>query len=137
MTAALAKRIGLLTDMGWSVRSQTESTAALETRRPFNWMIFLLLLIFSLGGGALLYTGYWLLTSRAQIFPAVEEEGIAVHGDTWLVQNQERDIARAIEAAEAIRQRGFWSVMWPSVVGSFVFVGVWFLLIWGFIALVR
>jgi len=137
MTASLAKRIGLLTDMGWSVRSQTESTAALETRRPFNWMIFLILLIFALGGGALLYVGYWLLTSRAQIFLAVEEEGITVHGDTWLLKNQEQDIARAIEAAEAIRQRGFWSVMWPSIVGSLVFVGVWFLLIWGFIAIVR
>ena len=39
MTEALSVRLGELADMGWSVKFESETTAALETRAPFNWWL--------------------------------------------------------------------------------------------------
>ena len=34
MTDPLATRVGELVDLGWSLKSQTETTAGFETRKP-------------------------------------------------------------------------------------------------------
>jgi len=130
MTPALSARVGELVDLGWSLKSQTETTAGLETRKPINWWLFALLLILFLGFGAVLYLVFWLITSRATVFLTVKDGQIVASGDTWLIEEQERERDTMIARAREIKQKGFWRVMWPSVVAIILFVAIWFVLIW-------
>jgi hypothetical protein len=74
MSDALIKRMAELTDLGWELKSHTDSTAAFETRSPFNWWAFLLWMLLLFGFGAMLYLMYYLLKPKSQLF-LVEEKG--------------------------------------------------------------
>ena len=137
MNPALAARIGELTDLGWGVRSQTESTAALETRSRFHWGVLLILLIFFLGFGAILYVGYWLLTSRQQVFLKADGNEVSIHGDVWFVESQMASLEAARRTIEEVRRRGFWATMWPSLVALALSLAVWLGIISLFVAIVR
>jgi len=130
MTGTLASRVGELVDLGWSLETQTDTSAALETRKPINWWLFALCIILFFGLGALLYLVFWLLTSRAQLFLSVKDGEIVTSGDTWLVEEQERQREVMIARAREIKQKGFWRVMWPAVVAIIAIVAIWFVLFW-------
>src|SRR5262245_3258696 len=129
MQTALAKRIDELVEIGWEPVTTTETSASLVGRRPFNWWLFLLVIIFFPFFGGIVYLIFWLATSRATIF--LHQEGDQVHeaGDRWLVQIQESQRAAWIEQRRQIRQRGFLSVMWPQLLAFLVLFGLW---IWFF-----
>jgi len=130
MIHELAASTGELINMGWGLKSQTETTALLETRRPINWWAFLIFLILFFVVGALVYLIVWSLTARALVFLAVENGGITQYGDVWLVEQQKRERDRAIEKAQEIKKHGFWRVMWPSVILWIVITALWIWLIW-------
>jgi len=130
MTGTLASRVGELVDLGWSLETQTDTSAALETRKPINWWLFALCIILFFGLGALLYLVFWLLTSKAQLFLSVKDGEIVASGDTWLVEEQERQREVMIARAREIKQKGFWRVMWPAVVAIIAIVAIWFVLFW-------
>ncbi len=130
MIDVLATRVGELVDMGWNLQSQTETTAALETRGPINWLIFALSILFLFGFGALIYIVYWLTTSKARLFLTVKDGQIAESGGTWLVQQQEQNRELSIQQAQEIKERGFLKVMWPSLLAVIVVIAFWFVMIW-------
>lgn len=129
MNPALAAEIARLTDWGWHVVSHTDSTASLETRGPFNWLLFALSILLFFGIGGLLYVAFWLVASRAHLFLYMENEQVASSGDTWLVEQQQADEMRSRRLALDIHQRGFWTVMWPSIVAMLLVMVIWIILI--------
>ena len=137
MSVILSSRIAELVDFGWELRSQSDTTAALETRRPINWWLFALFLVLFLGFGALLYVTFWVLTSKSHVFLRVLDGDIQVSGDAWLIELQERESEHVIERARQIKEHGFWAVMWPSLIGVVGVLAVWFLVIWLFVQVVR
>ncbi len=130
MTDALSARVGELTDMGWSLKSQTETTAALETRQPFNWLLFALFIILLFGFGALLYIAFWLLVPKAQLFLVEKDGALAASGDVWMVERQERDREQMIQKQREIKEKGFLKVMCPSIIAVVLVVVLWFVWIW-------
>ena len=116
-------------NLGWQVRSQTDTTAALEDRSPFGWLRFALSLVFLWGLGGALYVLFWLLTSREHVFLRLENDGVVASGDTWLVQKQIEDQEAGRLVTIDIKRRGFLQVMWPSLLATLVFVGLWFVLL--------
>jgi hypothetical protein len=127
MQAALAKRIDELVECGWEPITTTETTASLHGRRPFNWWLFLLVVVFFPVFGGILYLIFWLATSRATVF--LHQEGDAVHaaGDLWLVRMQEARREALIAEQRRIKERGFLAVMWPHLLA---YLGLFFLWIW-------
>ncbi len=126
MTEALAKRVGELVEFGWEPRTSTETTMSLGTRGPFNWWLFLLVVVFFPIFGGILYLIFWLASSRAVVFLHQEGEGVVERGDTWLIREQGARREVLIKEQRQIREQGFWAVMWPKLV---VFLG--FLFVWG------
>src|SRR5579871_4940060 len=108
MDAALSGEVSELVHMGWRVQSQTETTAALETRSPFNWLVFALAILLFFGFGGLLYIAYWLIVSRDHLFLSSVGGKVTASGDTWLVEQQRADAAAARRLAIEIHRRGFW-----------------------------
>jgi hypothetical protein len=133
MTSVLAARVRELVDMGWSLKSQTETTAVLEARKPFNWLLFALLLFFFFV--ALIYLMYWFMVSRATVFLTVEDGKLVASGDLSYIEQQEKTRAKSIAKAQEIRERGFWRVMWPSILAWVGMMALWFFLIWWIISL--
>lgn len=133
MTGVLAARVRELVDMGWDVKSQSETTAVLETRNPFNWLLFALLLLFFFL--ALIYLAYWFMVSRATVFLSVENGKVVESGNLAFIARQEKDRTRTIAKAQQIKERGFWRVMWPSVLAWIAMMAMWFFLIWWIISL--
>lgn len=129
MNTTLATEIARLTNMGWRVVSQTDTSASLEDRGPFNWLLFALSILIFFGIGGLLYVAYWLIASRAHIFIYMDGEQLMSSGDTWLVAQQELDEALSRQRTEAIKQKGFWKVMWPSIVAMLLAMVGWIILI--------
>ena len=136
MTDALATRVGELVDMGWSLKSQSETTAALETRSPINWWLFALSVILLFGLGVLIYLVYWLIISKARIFLYIKDGVVVASGDDWLIEQQEREREKTTKQMREIKTRGFWKVMWPAVLAWIAIVALWFLFIWWFISIV-
>lgn len=128
MTGVLAARVRELVDMGWNVKSQSETTAVLETRGPFNWLLFILLLLFFLL--AVIYLAYWFIASRASVFLSVENGKLVESGDLAFIARQEKEREKTIEKARQIKERGFWRVMWPAVLAWVGMIALWFFLIW-------
>ena len=62
MSEVLSARVRNLINLGWVLKSQTETTAALQIRRPFNWQFFTLMLLLFPGFGGMLYAAFWSLT---------------------------------------------------------------------------
>lgn len=125
MQGALAKRIDELVECGWEPVATTETSASLVGRRPFNFWLFLFVVVFFPLFGGILYLVFWLATSRATVF--LHQEGDAVHaaGDLWLVRMQEARRAAHIEEQKQIKERGFLAVMWPNLVTFLVLLFLW------------
>ena len=86
MHAALAQRVDQLVECGWEPHTTTETTASLVGRRPFNWWLFLLVVVFFPLFGGILYLIFWLATSRATVFLHAEgDEVVAVGTSSPLV----------------------------------------------------
>ena len=120
MHAALAKRVDELVECGWEPLTTTETSAALVGRRPFNWWLFLLVLVFFPFFGGILYLIFWLSTSRATVFLHTEGDEVVAVGDLWLVRLQEVSRVAYIEEQRQIKERGFLAVMWPKLVAFLV-----------------
>jgi hypothetical protein len=133
MVSVLAARVRELVDMGWNVKSQSETTAVLETRSSFNWLLFALLLFFFFV--ALIYLAYWSMVSRATVFLSVENGKLVASGNLPFIARQEKDREKTIEKANQIKERGFWRVMWPSVLAWVAMMALWFFLIWWIISI--
>jgi len=129
MQAALAKRVDELVDCGWEPHTTTETTASLIGRRPFNWWLFLLVVVFFPLFGGIVYLIFWLTTSRAIVFLHHEGEEVIASGDLWLVRLQEAQREAVIREHREIKARGFLAVMWPKLVTFLLllFAWVWFL----------
>jgi hypothetical protein len=125
MQAALAKRIDELVELGWEPVTTTETSASLIGRRPFNWWLFLLVVVFFPFFGGILYLIFWLATSRATVFLHQEQAEVHQAGDIWLVAIQESQRAAWIEQRRQIRERGFLSVMWPQLLAFLVLLALW------------
>ena len=124
MHEALARRVDQLVECGWEPQTTTETTASLAGRRPFNWWLFVLVVIFFPLFGGVLYLIFWLATSRATVFLHQEGDEVVTAGDLWLVQLQEARREAFVEEHRQIKERGFWAVMWPKLLA---FLGLLFL----------
>ncbi len=125
MHAALAKRVDELVECGWEPHTTTETSAALTGRRPFNWWLFLLVVVFVPVFGGILYLIFWLSTSRATVFLHAEGDEVVAAGDLWMVWHQEGRRNAYIEEQRQIKERGFLAVMWPLLLAFLVFLGLW------------
>ena len=125
MQLALAKRIDQLVDYGWEPHTTTETTASLYGRRPFNWWVFLLVVIFFPIFGGIVYLLFWLLTSKATVFLHQEGEEVVTSGDLWLVRLQEAQHQALVAEQRQIKERGFWAVMWPKLVVFLLLFVLW------------
>jgi hypothetical protein len=83
--AALARRVDELVACGWEPRATTETSAALHGRRPFDFWLFLLVIVFFPIFGGVVYLIFWLSTSRATVFLPAEGDEVVAAGDLWLV----------------------------------------------------
>ncbi len=127
MHTALAKRIEELVEIGWEPHAITETTASLTGRRPFNWWLFLIVIIFFPLFGGILYLIFWLATSRATVFLHQEGDEVAAAGDLWLVKLQEARRDAVVEEQRQVKERGFLAVMWPKLVVFLVLLVLWVL----------
>jgi hypothetical protein len=125
MHAALAKRVDELVECGWEPQTTTETSAALVGRRPFNWWLFLMVLIFFPLFGGILYLIFWLSTSRATVFLHAEGDEVVAAGDLWLVQFQEASREAYVAEQRQIKERGFLAVMWPKLLSFLVLLVLW------------
>ena len=125
MHAKLAKRVDELVECGWEPHATTETSAALSGRRPFNWWLFLLVVVFFPVFGGVLYLIFWLASSRATVFLHAEGDEVVAAGDLWLVRHQEASRESFIEEQRLIKERGFLAVMWPHLLAFLVFLGLW------------
>ena len=129
MEAVLSERVDALVANGWEPVTTTETSASLAGRRPFAWWLFLIVIfVFPLVGG-LLYLVFWLATSKATVFMHVEDGEIVVVGDEWLIQLQEAQKEAFVDRQRQIKERGFLPVMWPQLLVSIGFIGLWIYLI--------
>jgi hypothetical protein len=127
MKQALAQRIDQLVGFGWEPHTTTDTSASLIGRRPFNWWLFLLVMVFVPAFGGIFYLIFWLSTSRAIVFLHQEEDEVVSSGDLWLVALQEAEQDAVIDEQRQIKERGFLAVMWPKLL---VFLMMFFLWIW-------
>ncbi len=126
MHVALAKRVDELVECGWEPHTTTETTAALAGRRPFNWWLFLLVVVFFPLFGGVLYLVFWFSTSRATVFLHAEGDEVVAAGDLWLVRLQEARREAHIEGQRQIKQRGFLAAMWPKLLAFLALLVLWF-----------
>ncbi len=129
MHEGLARRVDELVDCGWEPRTTTETSAALHGRRPFNFWIFLLVVVFFPLFGGIIYLIFWLSTSRATLFLHAEGDEVVTSGDVWLVKLQEEQREAYVEKARQIKERGFFAVAWPQLLAFLVFLALWIWLI--------
>jgi len=125
MHAVLARRVDELVECGWEPQTTTETSAALVGRRPFNWWLFLMVLIFFPLFGGILYLIFWLSTSRATVFLHAEGDEVVAAGDLWLVQFQEASREAYVAEQRQIKERGFLAVMWPKLLAFLVLLVLW------------
>jgi len=125
MHAVLARRVDELVECGWEPQTTTETSAALVGRRPFNWWLFLMVLIFFPLFGGILYLIFWLSTSRATVFLHAEGDEVVAAGDLWLVQFQEASREAYVEEQRQVKERGFLAVMWPKLLAFLVLLVLW------------
>jgi hypothetical protein len=125
MHVALAKRVDELVECGWEPHATTETSAALTGRRPFNWWLFLMVVVFFPFFGGILYLIFWLSTSRASVFLHAEGDEVVAAGDLWLIQLQEAGREAYIREQRQIKERGFLAVMWPKLLAFLVAMVLW------------
>ena len=115
------------------LESQTETTAALQTRRPFNWQFFALMLVLFPGFGGMLYAAFWVLTPQATLFLSQEGGAVVTAGGTRLLDRQERDFELARRIQDDLHERSFWATVGPSILAMVLVVAVWFSVVWLFV----
>lgn len=125
MQANLTKRVDQLVEMGWEPVTTTETTVSLVGRRPFNWWLFLFVIVFFPVFGGMLYLIFWIATSRATVFLHEEEGEVVTAGDLWLVHAQEASRDAYVQRQRQIKERGFLAVMWPQLIVFLVFLAMW------------
>ena len=133
MTEALAGRVSDLTNLGWELKSQTETTAALEARRAFNWHFFALMLVLFPGFGGAVYAAFWAMTPHAHLFLSERNGEIVTSGGTKLLTQQSRDVELARRIHEDLQTRRFWATVAPSLLAMALVVLVWFAVVWAFV----
>src|SRR5262249_6397213 len=96
---------------------------------PFNWWLFLFVVIFFPLFGGILYLIFWLATSRATVF--LHQDGEQVHeaGDLWLVRSQEARRTALIEEQRPLQGRGVLAPEWPPLLVSLLLLFVWIALL--------
>lgn len=129
MHAALTQRVDSLVNLGWEPKTTTETTASLTGRRPFNWWLFLFVVVFFPVFGGVLYLLFWYTTSRATVFLHEDGGAVVVAGDKWLVESQEAQQEAILVRQRQIRERGFLAVMWPQLLVFLVLIVGWVLLL--------
>lgn len=142
MRPALAGEVGVLANLGWTIRSQGTTTAELETREPFNWWLAYASSLMLLGIGGLIYAASWLITSRVRLFLHEEEDGSVTRwGDTQFASRQRSEIADGIaggswQAPGSQRWRGDRVLLALSALAgvTLVYAAVWFFLVLGVMA---
>ena len=125
MHATLAKRVEELVEVGWEPHAITETTASLTGRRPFNWWLFVFVVVFFPLFGGILYLIFWLATSRATVFLHQEGDELVAAGDLWLVRHQETRRDAFVQEQRQIKERGFLAVMWPKLIVFFALMMLW------------
>ena len=125
MHAALAKRVDELVECGCKPPATTETSAALVGRRPFDWWLFLLVVVFFPFFGGILYLIFWLSTSRATVFLHAEADEVVAAGDLWLVRLQEAGREAHIAEQRQLKESGFLAVMWPKLLAFLVLMVFW------------
>ncbi len=125
MHATLAKRVEELVEVGWEPHAITETTASLTGRRPFNWWLFVFVVVFFPLFGGILYLIFWLATSRATVFLHQEGDELVAAGDLWLVRHQEARRDAFVEEQRQVKERGFLAVMWPKLVVFLALLFLW------------
>lgn len=129
MHMCLTKRVEEMVDLGWQPLTTTETTASLVGRRPFNWWLFLFLVMFFPAFGGIIYLLFWLSTSRATVFLHQEGESVVAAGDLWLLNAQEARREHFINKQREIKQRGFLTVMWPHLLVFLLMLALWALFV--------
>src|SRR5262245_4622783 len=129
MQTALAKRIDDLVECGWEPVTTTETSASLIGWRPFNWWLFLFVVVFFAFFGGMLYLLFWLATSRSTVFLIRDGEQVHEAGDLWLVRLQEARREALIEEQRQIKARGFLAVMWPQLLVYLLLLVMWIVIL--------
>jgi hypothetical protein len=137
MNPALAAQLDVLSSVGWKVVSQTDTTASLETRGPFSWWVFLFCLIFVPLVGSTIYILWWLIFDNHHLFARVENDSVVTSGDTWLVDRQMVNLERTRQVQREIKEKGFWSVALPPILGVLATIVLWFFFIWLFVQIIE
>jgi hypothetical protein len=125
MHSKLASRVDGLVELGWQPLTTTETTVSLVGRRPFNWWLFLFVIVFFPVFGGMLYLIFWFATSRSTLFLHEEGGEVVTVGDLWLVQSQEAGREAYIRRQRQIKERGFLAVMWPQLILFLVALALW------------
>ncbi len=125
MHATLAKRVEELVEVGWEPHAITETTASLTGRRPFNWWLFVFVVVFFPLFGGILYLIFWLATSRATVFLHQEGDELVAAGDLWLIRHQEARRDAFVEEQRQVKERGFLAVMWPKLLVFLALLILW------------
>lgn len=142
MQPALAKEVRELANLGWSIKSQSATTAELETREPFNWWLAYAGSLMLLGAGGLIYAASWLVFSRVRLFLHDNEEGfVTMAGDTQFLSWQQLDRADTDKGPSSEATNGAGMRADRILLGLSALVGVmlanaaiWFFLVLGVMA---
>lgn len=129
MKEQVSAKVAELVDMGWRPSAFTETTASLTTRGPFNWWLFVIILLLFPVVGGVLYLAFWLATSRVTVFVFEKDGETQTSGDGWMVDLQMARREAVIQEQRQIKEQGFWKVMWPKILLMAVMFGLWALLI--------
>jgi hypothetical protein len=116
--------------------SQTDTTASLETRGPFNWWIFLLCLIFVPLVGSAIYILWWLIFDNQPVFARMDGDSVRTSGDNWLVDRQMANLERTRQVQREVKEKGFWRAALPSFLGVIATIVLWFFFIWLFVQII-
>ena len=137
---ALAEDVTALANLGWSIKSQSATTAALETREPFNWWLLYAGSLMLLGVGGLIYAASWLISSRVRLFLHENEDGsVTMRGDIRFWSRQQLDRAdRDASGSSRPRLRADRVFLGLSAYAGVMLANaaIWFLLVLGVIAAV-
>ncbi len=129
MIEPLNRRVAEFVDMGWEPQATTDTSASLTTRGPFQWWLFVFVVIlFPLLGGVL-YVAFWLATSRVVVFLHQQDGEVTTSGGTRTLEYQQTQQAAARDQQRQIRERGFWPVMWPKMLVMFAFLVLWLIIL--------
>ena len=140
----LAREVAALANLGWTIKSQSATTAELETREPFNWWLVYAGSLMLLGVGGLIYAASWLISSRVRLFLHEREDGsVTMSGDTQFASWQRLDMAdpdaggssQATNTARLTANRVFVGLS-ASVGVMLVNAAIWFFLVLGLLAAV-